>query len=101
MSEESQTIDATGLLGDVAGAERAYLIVDDGGGERTRVVDLPDGEELSFGRSRSATIVVDSEKVSRLHARVLRRGATITVEDLGAATARGSTASGSRRRGGW
>jgi len=50
---------------------------------RTRMVELPDGAEVTFGRSRAATVQVNSEKVSRNHARIARRGASITVEDLG------------------
>jgi two-component system response regulator AtoC len=82
MSEENPTIEATGVAGGAGATERAYLIVD-AGGDRTRVVELDDGGEVTFGRSRAATIVVDHEKVSRMHARVTRRGAHIAVEDLG------------------
>ncbi|CAN5415141.1 hypothetical protein BH11MYX1_BH11MYX1_23790 [soil metagenome] len=49
----------------------------------SRVVDLPDGVDVTFGRSRSATVHVDSEKVSRLHAKLRRSGEVIEVEDLG------------------
>ena len=82
MTDQVVTGDATGLAGDIGASERAYLIVDTGG-DRTRVIPLPEGAEVTVGRSRTATIQVDHEKVSRLHARVLRRGAQITVEDLG------------------
>jgi pSer/pThr/pTyr-binding forkhead associated (FHA) protein len=82
MSEEPATVDATGIAGEVGPSERAYLIVDSGG-DRTRVVELPDGGEVTFGRSRGATLVIDHEKVSRLHARITRRGAHVAVEDLG------------------
>ncbi|MFT3696529.1 MAG: sigma 54-interacting transcriptional regulator [Kofleriaceae bacterium] len=60
----------------------AFLVihVEDGG---SRVVDLPDGVDVTFGRTRSATVHVDSEKVSRVHARVRRTGDVIEVEDLG------------------
>ncbi|HET9623111.1 MAG TPA: sigma 54-interacting transcriptional regulator [Kofleriaceae bacterium] len=56
------------------------ITIDDGG---SRVVDLPEGVDVTFGRSRGATITLDSEKVSRMHARVRRIGDTIEVEDLG------------------
>src|SRR5262249_49577369 len=59
---------------------RAYLVVTLP--DRARVIELPDGAEVSFGRSRGATVVLDHEKVSRMHARVVRRGADILVEDL-------------------
>src|SRR5258707_454354 len=42
-----------------------------------------DGLDVTFGRSRGATVTVDSEKVSRMHARVRRTGDVIEVEDLG------------------
>ena len=60
----------------------AFLVVhvDDGG---SRVIDLPDGIDVTFGRSRAATVHVDSEKVSRLHAKVRRTGDVIEIEDLG------------------
>src|SRR5689334_7129011 len=63
-------------------APRAFLVIhiDDGG---SRVVDLPEGVDVAFGRSRGATITLDSEKVSRMHARVRRLGDVIEVEDLG------------------
>jgi len=63
-------------------APRAFLVihVEDGG---SRVIDLPDGVDVTFGRSRGATITVDHEKVSRMHARVRRTGDAIEVEDLG------------------
>jgi two-component system response regulator AtoC len=63
-------------------APRAFLVItiDDGG---SRVVDLPEGVDVTFGRSRGATITLDSDKVSRMHARVRRTGDVIEVEDLG------------------
>ncbi|HEY0250016.1 MAG TPA: FHA domain-containing protein, partial [Kofleriaceae bacterium] len=68
----------------LAAAEKAHAFlvihVEDGG---SRVLDLPDGVDVTFGRSRSATVHVDSEKVSRIHARVRRSGELIEVEDLG------------------
>jgi two-component system response regulator AtoC len=56
------------------------ITIDDGG---SRVVDLPEDVDVTFGRSRGATITLDSEKVSRMHARVRRTGDVIEVEDLG------------------
>jgi two-component system, NtrC family, response regulator AtoC len=63
-------------------APRAFLVItiDDGG---SRVVDVPEGVDVTFGRSRGATITLDSEKVSRMHARVRRTAEVIEVEDLG------------------
>jgi len=61
---------------------RAFLVItiDDGG---SRVIDLPEGVDVTFGRSRGATVTLDSEKVSRMHARVRRTSDAIEVEDLG------------------
>ena len=71
--------------GEVAGGERAFLVVypDPERAERSRVVELPDGVEVTFGRSRGCTVYIDHDKVSRTHARVVRRGRSILVEDLG------------------
>ena len=62
---------------------RAFLVVHVEGSGGSRVVDLPDGIDVTFGRSRGATITVDHEKVSRTHARIRRAGDVIEVEDLG------------------
>ena len=65
-------------------AAHAFLVIHVEGDERgSRVVDLPDGVDVTFGRSRGATVHVESEKVSRMHARVKRVGDSIEVEDLG------------------
>jgi DNA-binding NtrC family response regulator/pSer/pThr/pTyr-binding forkhead associated (FHA) protein len=47
------------------------------------VLDLADGAHLLFGRSRTANVQIESDRVSRLHAQFRRRGATVTVEDAG------------------
>ncbi|MBK7534166.1 MAG: sigma 54-interacting transcriptional regulator [Myxococcales bacterium] len=79
------TIDA-GALTSASGAQgpRVFLLIHVQGAERSsRIVELPDGAEVTFGRSRSATVMVDHDSVSRLHARIRRRGDAIDVEDLG------------------
>ncbi len=79
------TIDA-GALTSAHGPQspRVFLLVHIQGAERSsRIVELPDGSEVTFGRSRQATVMVDHDSVSRLHARIRRRGDTIDVEDLG------------------
>jgi two-component system, NtrC family, response regulator AtoC len=62
---------------------RVFLLIHIQGAERSsRIIELPDGAEVTFGRSRAATVMVDHDSVSRLHARIRRRGDTIDVEDL-------------------
>ena len=65
--------------------DRAVLVVYQGEGDeaRTRMIELPDGAQLTVGRAHHAIIQVDSERVSRIHARVLRRGDELSVEDMG------------------
>ncbi len=88
MSDELQTVaDGTAAAQELAEAasERAQLVVYlEGGPEaRTRLVELPDGAQVTFGRSRATTVHIDSERVSRNHARLSRRGHELVVEDLG------------------
>ncbi|HEU4731307.1 MAG TPA: FHA domain-containing protein, partial [Kofleriaceae bacterium] len=66
-------------------SERVTLVVyeDDGAGASTRVLDLADGAHLLFGRSRTANVQIESDRVSRLHAQFRRRGQAVTVEDTG------------------
>jgi DNA-binding NtrC family response regulator/pSer/pThr/pTyr-binding forkhead associated (FHA) protein len=81
MGTEPQTLaGATEISGPPA--PRAFLVItiDDGG---SRVIDLPEGVDVTFGRSRGATITLDSDKVSRMHARVRHINDAIEVEDLG------------------
>ena len=66
-------------------SERVTLVVyeGDGAGASTQVLDLADGAHLLFGRSRTANVQIESDRVSRLHAQFRRRAATVTVEDAG------------------
>jgi two-component system, NtrC family, response regulator AtoC len=50
---------------------------------RTRLLSLAEGDEVTFGRTRVATVPIDSERVSRLHARIKCEGGRVLVEDLG------------------
>ncbi|HKE19012.1 MAG TPA: sigma 54-interacting transcriptional regulator [Kofleriaceae bacterium] len=50
---------------------------------RTRLLSLAEGDEVTFGRTRVATVPIDSERVSRLHARVICKDGRVLVEDLG------------------
>ncbi len=61
---------------------RAFLVVYQGDAH-SRVVELTEAIEVTFGRSRSATITVDDERVSRIHTKVTLRDGRIHVEDLG------------------
>ncbi len=61
---------------------RAFLVVYLGDAH-SRIVELSEGVEVTFGRSRTATITVDDERVSRVHTRVTLRDGRIHVEDLG------------------
>ena len=61
-----------------------YLIVSgDGGSLTSRVVPLAESAELVLGREHDVEVPIDHDGVSRRHARVVRRGDQITVEDLG------------------
>jgi two-component system response regulator AtoC len=83
MATEHLTADA-GTLVASSPEPRAFLVVQVGGAEPgSRVVDLVDGGEVTFGRSRGAIVSVKDDDVSRLHARVRRSGDAIEVEDLG------------------
>jgi DNA-binding NtrC family response regulator/pSer/pThr/pTyr-binding forkhead associated (FHA) protein len=83
MVTEPQTQEAGTALAAIAGP-RAFLVIHIEDGDRSsRVIDLPDGIDVTFGRSRGATVHVESEKVSRMHARVRRTGEAIEIEDLG------------------
>src|SRR5262245_6226605 len=66
-------------------SERVTLVVyeGDGAGASTQILDLADGAHLLFGRSRSAHVQIESDRVSRLHAQFRRRGSVVTVEDAG------------------
>jgi len=70
---------------DPAASERAFLVLyyTEDAAPHTRVVPLPDGVPVTFGRASTASVPIEAEQVSRQHARVVRRGADIYVEDLG------------------
>ncbi|HEU5058731.1 MAG TPA: sigma 54-interacting transcriptional regulator [Kofleriaceae bacterium] len=85
-ARESVTVGAPTVAGDVDPAvrERVRLVIHADGEEAwTRILELPDGGEVTIGRSRIATISIDSELVSRSHSRISRRAGELTVEDLG------------------
>jgi DNA-binding NtrC family response regulator len=61
---------------------RVYLLVR-AGAEPPRVLELGDGGEVTLGRTAEATVFLDDPAVSRRHARIARRGLSVSVEDLG------------------
>jgi DNA-binding NtrC family response regulator len=62
---------------------RTFLVIHVEGEEASSsVLDVPDSGEVTIGRSRGATVVVDHEKVSRIHARFRRYGDRLDLEDL-------------------
>ncbi|MCX5743023.1 MAG: sigma 54-interacting transcriptional regulator [Proteobacteria bacterium] len=77
---EILTIDAGATSLHTRDQPRAFLVVHHD--NTSRVVELPDGVDVTFGRSRGATIMIDHEKVSRLHTRIRRTGDVIEIEDL-------------------
>jgi len=64
---------------------RVTLVVYDSDGDSlsTRVLELADAAQVSFGRSRTCTVRIDSERVSRTHAVFSRRGMEVEVSDAG------------------
>ena len=84
MSSEPLTQEAGTAFGRTAGVPHVFVVIHVEGADRSsRVIDLPEGVDVTFGRSRGTTVFVDSEKVSRTHARLRRTGDVIEVEDLG------------------
>ncbi len=64
---------------------RAFLVVYHGQGDdgRGEMVPLPDGAAVTIGRMEDNVVAIDHERVSRHHARIRRRGASISIRDLG------------------
>ena len=52
-------------------------------GERVEVIALQEGVPVVVGRAEPAEIAIDEPNLSRRHARFVRRGDTVEVEDLG------------------
>jgi two-component system response regulator AtoC len=78
--EQLETVEAlTGM--EVVPETALFLVVY--GGDRSRVIDLPDGTEVTIGRSRGATVSVPTdERLSRVHAKIRREQEQVAVEDL-------------------
>ncbi len=84
-----RTTAASPIIGEDGGersSDGVFLVVygeDPAGGPQTRVLGLPDGAVVTVGRLDSNTLAVQSEQVSRHHARITRRGPEVLVEDVG------------------
>jgi two-component system, NtrC family, response regulator AtoC len=77
-----QTTSSYVVFDESLAAPNAWYVVVSVGNASSRVVPLPDGGELVFGRQQNCEVVIDHDGVSRRHARVQRRRNEITVEDL-------------------
>jgi two-component system response regulator AtoC len=64
-------------------SERVTLIVYGDETPFTKVLEVADGTQVSFGRSRSCDVQLDSERVSRTHAVFTRNGTSLEVADAG------------------
>jgi two-component system response regulator AtoC len=80
MTDQTRTLDALAFTGQ-GGAPQAYLVVHLPA--ETRIVPLAEGEAVTIGRARSATVHVDDEHISRMHTSIVRRGEDVVVSDLG------------------
>ena len=83
LTAEATRSSAAGLTRS-AGDRTALVVYEgDGSGATSRVVELQDGAQFTIGRSRTADLRVDSERVSRIHATFELRGGQLFVEDAG------------------
>src|SRR5262245_51577234 len=87
MSETKLTqVDSSAVARPRVDAERITLVIyetQDDSATSTRVHELHSGAQLSIGRSRSADVQIESERVSRIHAVFSRQGAELSVSDAG------------------
>jgi len=82
LSHELATeLDAAGGSETELAADRVYLVVRNADGRR--VVEVPAGGAVAFGRDADCDVVLDEPKVSRRHMRVSRQGSLLTLTDLG------------------
>jgi two-component system response regulator AtoC len=87
------------LADGVRGASRrAFLLVHQGDGPR--VIEMHDGDDVTFGRASASSVAIDDPRVSREHARIFRKGPILLCEDLGSRNGtkvNGATLRGARR----
>lgn len=83
MSTTSPTIDGSPTASLTHLPERTFVVLSGLPDQPARLLALDDGQEVTFGRSRAATISIDHEQVSRMHARLQREGDVVTIHDLG------------------
>jgi DNA-binding NtrC family response regulator len=82
VQERNDQTTSSYVVFDELSAPNTWYVVVSIGGASSRVVPLPDGCELVFGRQQNCEVAIDHDGVSRRHARVQRRRNEITVEDL-------------------
>jgi two-component system, NtrC family, response regulator AtoC len=75
---------------------KVYLLLR-GEDDSTRVVDVPDGHTVLFGRAPECTVRIDDARASRQHAELRRSGRDLAVIDLGSRN--GTKINGRRIRG--
>jgi DNA-binding NtrC family response regulator len=92
-SPSSATVGETPEDPSLAGSRSATCIVVRDRRQR-RLLDVRDYPEVIIGRSRDATFVIDDERISRKHLRIICREGTLFAEDLGSRN--GSTLNGRR-----
>jgi diguanylate cyclase (GGDEF)-like protein len=78
---EATVLEVPGRVRKVSARLVVYYEADDG--THSQVVNLSEGAEVTFGRSRANTVAIDSNKISRNHAKVSFRSGAVLVEDLG------------------
>ena len=84
MSTHSHTIADPTRLGEQPNhSARLVVYIEESGKLRSQIVSLPEDVYVTFGRSRGCTVTVDSERMSRNHLRIVRRGTEVLIEDLG------------------
>jgi transcriptional regulator of acetoin/glycerol metabolism len=81
IQEDPATAFGVELADGVRGASRrAFLLIHQGFGPR--VLEVNDGDEITFGRAGTSSVPVDDPRVSRQHARIFRKGPILLCEDL-------------------